>query len=256
MNGLVVDQICVCYGRLRVVDHVDLVVPPGGAVGLVGESGSGKSTFARAVSGLVPLESGQILLDGAEPSRRRRGPSAIQMIFQNPNASLDPRRTVGQSVEEALEPRLSSRAARQDAVTEHFAMVGLSDMLAARLPAELSGGQKQRVAIARAIAAEPKLLIADEITSALDLSVQAAILNLIAELRQRLGLTLLFISHNIAAVRYLCDTIAVMRSGCIVETAPSDRLVRNPGHDYTRALLDAVPTFAARNAPQCESQGG
>lgn len=239
---LALEQIRVCYGARRVVDTVDLAIPAGGAFGLVGESGSGKSTLARAVAGLVPLESGHILLDGAELRRTRLSP--VQMVFQNPAASLNPRRTAGQSIEEALEPRLASRADRSEAIGRYLALVGLSEAQGARRPAELSGGQKQRVAIARAVAAEPRLLIADEITSALDLSVQAAILNLMVSLRRQLGLTLLFISHNIAAVRYLCDTTAVMRNGRIVETAPSDQLVTAPAHDYTRALLDAVPRFA------------
>ena len=256
MSALVLEQVCISYGRRRVVDRVDLVVPAGAAVGLVGESGSGKSTLARAVTGLVPLESGRILLNGAAPTRRRRAPSPVQMVFQNPNASLDPRRTVNQSIEEALERRLADGHDRRIAIAEHLALVGLSDALGGRLPAELSGGQKQRVAIARALAAQPDLLVADEITSALDLSVQAAILNLIADLRARLGLTLLFISHNIAAVRYLCDTIAVMRGGRIVESAPADALVHHPRHDYTRTLLDAVPSFAARQPLDTEQQGG
>jgi peptide/nickel transport system ATP-binding protein len=243
MTLLALDQVSIRYGQRRVVDSVDMAIPAGGAFGLVGESGSGKSTLARAIAGLVPLDSGRILLDGADLRRAR--PSPVQMVFQNPAASLNPRRTAAQSVEEALEPRLSARSDRRDAIARYLALVGLSEAQGARRPAELSGGQKQRVAIARAVAAEPRLLIADEITSALDLSVQAAILNLMVSLRQQLGLTLLFISHNIAAVRYLCDTTAVMWGGRIVETAPSDQLVSAPTHDYTRTLLDAVPRFAS-----------
>ena len=244
MKGLAIERLSVRYGARTIVDAVDLAVPAGTAVGLVGESGSGKSTLARAVCGIVPIASGRVLLDGA-PLRVRRGVGPIQMIFQNPGASLNDRRSVGASIGEALERRVPDRRARSDAVASHLELVGLSPDLATRLPATLSGGQKQRVAIARALAAEPAVLVADEITSALDLSVQAAILNLVADLRVRLGLTILFISHNLAAVRYLCDTTAVMLGGRILETAPSEQLIRSPGHAYTRALVDSVPTIAA-----------
>jgi len=243
MKSLTIEKLSVRYGARTVVDGADLSVPAGAAVGLVGESGSGKSTLARAVCGLVPIASGRILLDG-EALRSGGGASPIQMIFQNPGASLNDRRSIGASIAEALERRVPGRRARMDAVAACLELVGLSPDLAARLPGTLSGGQKQRVAIARAIAADPAVLVADEITSALDLSVQAAILNLMADLRARLGLTILFISHNLAAVRYLCETTAVMFGGRILETAPSEDLIRSPGHAYTRTLIDAVPALA------------
>jgi peptide/nickel transport system ATP-binding protein len=247
MTGLAIADVSVRYGSRLVVEEVDLAVPAGSAVGLVGESGSGKSTLARAICGLVPIAAGQVLLDG-RPFIRGRGASPIQMIFQNPSASLNPRLSVGAAIGEALDPHVSGRSAREAAIASHLELVGLSPSLANRLPGTLSGGQKQRVAIARAVAARPQVLVADEITSALDLSVQAAILNLIADLRTRLRLTTLFISHNLAAVRYLCETAAVMRGGRIVEAGPSDALIRNPRHPYTRALVDAVPAIA----PPCE----
>ena len=242
MKGLKIENLSVCYGARPVLDGVDLEVPARGAVGLVGESGSGKSTLARAVCGLVPVATGRILLDG-RPLTTGRKASPIQMIFQNPGASLNARRSVGASIAEALESRLTGRRARADAVAHYLELVGLAPDLAGRRPATLSGGQKQRVAIARALAAEPAVLVADEITSALDLSVQGAILNLIAHLRARLGLTILFISHNLAAVRYLCDTTAVMLGGRILESGSSDDLIRSPRHAYTRALIEAVPAL-------------
>ncbi len=236
MSALHLDRISVRYGRVTVLDELSLSVPWAGALGIVGESGSGKSTAARAACGLVPLSGGQVLIDG-KPLRPRRGQaSPVQMIFQNPAASLDPRFTVAAAIAEAL-PR--GRPASE--VLRYLDLVGLEAVHATRRPAELSGGQRQRVAIARALAAEPKVLIGDEITSALDVSVQASILNLLRRLRQELGFTLLFISHNIAAVRYLCDDIAVMQGGRLVEAGPADRITRAPTQPYTRALLDAVP---------------
>ncbi|MFC3714274.1 ABC transporter ATP-binding protein [Sphingoaurantiacus capsulatus] len=236
MSALHLDRITVRYGRVTVLEDLSLSVPWAGALGIVGESGSGKSTAARAACGLVPLSGGQVLIDG-KPLRARRGiPSPVQMIFQNPAASLDPRLTVAAAIAEAL-PR--GRPANE--VLRYLDLVGLEAVHATRRPAELSGGQRQRVAIARALAAEPKVLIGDEITSALDVSVQAAILNLLRRLRQELGFTLLFISHNIAAVRYLCDDIAVMQGGRLVEAGPADQITRAPTQPYTRALLDAVP---------------
>lgn len=242
MKDLNVEQLSVDYSGRRVVHDVDLTLGTGEILGLVGESGSGKSTLARAISGLVPPSGGRILLGGVLPLRRRHTPNEIQMVFQNPAASLNPHRSVGQSIDEAIEHRIAGTRARRDAVLHYLDLVGLAPHLYDRRPGELSGGQKQRVAIARALAAEPVLLIADEITSALDLSVQASILNLVADLRQRLGLGVLFISHNLAAVRYLCDRTSVMFDGRIVEEGPSDALIRNPQADYTRTLVEAVPS--------------
>lgn len=247
MTALSVENLSIRYGPRAVVKGADLHVGSGEVLGLVGESGSGKSTLARAVCGLIPIASGEIRLDG-KLIERGRGRSPIQMVFQNPAASLNPKMSVAASISEALEWRFKDRRARKKAAGDYLELVGLSPELAARLPGALSGGQKQRVAIARAIAADPAVLVADEITSALDLSVQAAVLNLIADLRKQLSLTILFISHNLAAVRYLCDTTAVMFEGEILESGPTRDVIRTPDHAYTRALVDAVPAIVSPTA--------
>ena len=248
MTTLQVDNVSVRYGAgptaLLAVDRVSLAVPAGGVVGVVGESGSGKSTLARAIVGLAPLHGGRILWDGVvEPRRRlRRGPHRAQLVFQNPYASLDPRMSVGTTIGEAIASRERlGRKAQVAEVVQLLDLVGLPARYAAMLPRDLSGGQRQRVAIARALAARPDVLIADEITSALDVSVQGAILNLLSSLREQLSLGVLFISHNLSVVRYISDEVAVMYLGRVVETAPVDRVVRQPAHPYTRVLLEAVP---------------
>jgi peptide/nickel transport system ATP-binding protein len=167
----------------------------------------------------------------------------VQLIFQNPAGALNSRRSCGASVAEALKPRFGSRSTAAD-VRSWFELVGLDPAMMTRRPAQLSGGQKQRVAIARALAARPRVLVADEITSALDLSVQASILNLLRSLRDRFGFTLVFISHDLPVVRYVCDDIAVMCGGRIVESGPAEAITRAPAHPYTRALFDAVPRLA------------
>jgi peptide/nickel transport system ATP-binding protein len=221
-------------------------VPEGATVGLVGESGSGKSTLARALTGLVPLADGDVLVDG-EQVRKRLGGRAIdrrrrvQMIFQDPFASLNPRMTVGEAVAEAAAVRGARRTGRREEVNHYLELVHLDPELADRLPSRLSGGQRQRVAIARALAARPEVLIADEITSSLDVSVQSAVLNLMRELRGELGISMMFVSHNLATVRYVSDVLAVMYLGRIVEVGPTDAVVAQPQHPYTRALLAAVP---------------
>ncbi|WP_327267458.1 ATP-binding cassette domain-containing protein [Streptomyces sp. NBC_01218] len=233
------------------VDGVSLEIPSGTTLGLVGESGSGKSSLAGAIVGLVPVHAGRVLIDGREVrtrtvhDRRRLG-RQVQVVLQDPDTALDPRMTVRQTlVEAATVFRRLDRAARPGRVTELLRLVGLDPRLADRLPRQLSGGQRQRVALARSLCVEPGLLIADEITSALDVSVQASVLNTIRELRRQLGLSMLFIGHNLPAVCHVSDAVAVMRHGRIVEIAPTATILRAPNHPYTRTLLASVPSLRA-----------
>jgi peptide/nickel transport system ATP-binding protein len=229
---------------------VDLVVPSGQVVGLVGESGSGKSTLARAAVGLVAPAAGKILLDGKPVPRRGRRP--LQMVFQDPYASLDPRMTAGESIAEAIprSPAAASRDRRRDEAARLTELVGLPAGTVDKFPAELSGGQRQRVALARALAGRPDVIIADEITSALDVSTQGAVLNLVRDLQRELRLSMLFISHNLAVVRYVADYVAVMYQGRIVEHGPAEQVLIDPAHDYTRELLAAVPRPGTRLEPE------
>ncbi|MDQ0779905.1 peptide/nickel transport system ATP-binding protein [Streptomyces aurantiacus] len=239
MSTLVFDKVSVRYGAATVLDGVSLTVPDGQVVGLVGESGSGKSTLARAAVGLAPLAGGRILLDGAQlPRRGRRRP--LQMVFQDPYSSLDPRMTIGESITESIPDRLT-RTVRAAEITRLLELVHLDPACAGNLPGRLSGGQRQRVALARALAGRPEVVIADEITSALDVSVQGAVLNLVRETQRKLGLSMLFISHNLAVVRYVSDHVAVMHQGRIVEQGPVTEVLEHPAHAYTQRLLAAVP---------------
>ncbi|MGW4031801.1 ABC transporter ATP-binding protein [Streptomyces sp. NPDC004838] len=228
-----INDLTVRYGSRDVVEGLSLEIPPGSSVGLVGESGSGKSTVARAITGLVPYQG---TIEG--PDRNK-----VQMVFQDPYGSLNPRMTVGSSITEGLMSRVP-RPERPAEVERLLSLVSLPAEYARRYPRELSGGQRQRVAIARALGTRPELLIADEITSALDVSVQGSVLNLIRSLQAELGLSMLFISHNLAVVRYVCDRIAVMHRGRLVEEGPVEEVIAAPGQAYTRALLDAVPRLA------------
>ncbi|GHF54840.1 oligopeptide/dipeptide ABC transporter ATP-binding protein [Amycolatopsis bartoniae] len=241
MSTLTFEHVTVRYGGrhrgLTAVDGVDLTVPDGATVGLVGESGSGKSTLARAAVGLTPVTGGRVLLDGRP--LRRRGP--VRMVFQDPYSSLDPRMTIGASLAEAL-PRGTRH--RRDEVGGLLELVGLDPDRAAMLPAQLSGGQRQRVALARALAGRPQVVIADEITSALDVSIQGTVLNLVRDLQRRMRLSMLFISHDLAVVRYVSDLIAVMYLGRIVEYGPAGDVLRDPQHPYTRELLAAAEAVA------------
>ncbi|MCD4524519.1 ABC transporter ATP-binding protein [Nocardioides sp. cx-173] len=226
------------------VDGVSLTVPPGTVVGLVGESGSGKTTLARTAVGLAPLSGGSVLLDGADltAGHRRGRPRPVQMVFQDPYSSLDPRLTIGASITEAM-VGVRDRAARRAELRRLLELVHLDPDRSGQRPGALSGGQRQRVALARALAGGPQVVIADEITSALDVSVQGAILNLVRQLQRELGLSLLFISHNLAVVRYISDHVAVMRDGRLVESGPTLEVLGEPREAYTRSLLDAVPTL-------------
>jgi ABC-type microcin C transport system duplicated ATPase subunit YejF len=239
------------FGRPREFDAlagVSVEIAEGGALGIVGESGSGKSTLARAVLGLVRPASGRILWRG-EPldttDRRRMRPlrRQMQVVFQDPFGSLDPRMTAGASVAEAVTALEGSTdsATLQERVATTLHETGLDPSLASRYPHELSGGQCQRVAIARATIVRPSLLICDEAVSALDVSVQAQIVNLLRETCRRHGMALMFISHNLAVVRHLCDDIAVLEAGRLVERASREQLFASPREPYTRALLAAVP---------------
>jgi peptide/nickel transport system ATP-binding protein len=267
------EGVTVRYGTGRhahvAADRVDLVVPSGQVVGLVGESGSGKSTLARAAVGLVAPAAGKILLDGKPVPRRGRRP--LQMVFQDPYASLDPRMTVGESIAEAIPRRRVGRAgaggadagyvgpaegpevsrvSRRGEAARLTELVGLPPGSVDMFPAELSGGQRQRVALARALAGRPDVIIADEITSALDVSTQGAVLNLVRDLQRELRLSMLFISHNLAVVRYVADYVAVMYQGRIIEHGPAEQVLIEPAHDYTRDLLAAVPRPGTRLEPE------
>ena len=229
---------------LRAVDGVDLEIGPGEALALVGESGSGKSTLALALAGLRPADRGEIRFDGRvlPANRSRADRRRIQMVFQDPYSSLNPRLTVGGMLGELLRVHhVVPRSQVQAFSTELLTLVGLSESDLSAYPRQFSGGQRQRVAIARALALRPDVLVADEPVSALDVSVQATILNLLRDLRGELGLTLLLISHNLAVVRHLCDRVAVMYLGRIVEVAPTEQLFSAPRHPYTQGLLAAIP---------------
>ena len=230
------------------VDDVSFVVRQGSTVGLVGESGSGKSTTARCVAGLTGVDAGSIRLNGVEivgaPARRKRElRREMQMVFQDPFASLNPRMTVGELVGEGLlVHRIETDAKRRRArVVEILEKVGLEAGHLSRYPRSFSGGQRQRIAIARAIAVEPQLLICDEPVSSLDVSVQAQVLNLLRDLREDLGLSILFIAHDLAGVKYLCDQVVVMNQGRAVEQGSREQIFEAPQHPYTRSLLEAVP---------------
>jgi peptide/nickel transport system ATP-binding protein len=246
MSRLDFEDVTVRYGHHVVLDRVSLTVPANQIMGLVGESGSGKSTLARAAVGLAPLAGGRVLLDG-RPVRHRGRRRPIQMVFQDPFSSLDPRLSVGRSIAEMLPDRLG-RVPRRAEIARLLELVHLDPVRAADAPGRLSGGQRQRVAIARALAGRPDVVLADEITSALDVSVQGAILNLVREMQRESGLTVLFISHNLAVVRYVATHVAVMAGGRIVEQGPTDQLFSRPASDYTRELLASIPGQAGTAA--------
>lgn len=237
----------------QALDAVDLHVMPGEVIGLVGESGCGKSTLGRIVSGLLAPSSGQVLLDGTDRSTlsarqvhaaRRK----VQMIFQNPYASLNPRLRVDEIVgEAALIHGMTDKAGLDDYVSAQLLRAGLDPQLRDRYPHQFSGGQRQRIGIARALAVQPQMLVADEAVAALDVSIQAQILNLFSDLREQLGLTYLFISHDLGVVEHVSDRVLIMYLGRIVESAAVAGLFAQPNHPYTRALLADVPRLHVRN---------
>ena len=227
---------------LTAVRGVSLDLPEAGIYGLVGESGSGKSTLAHAVAGLVPAVGGRILFRGEDLAGLESRGRKVQLVFQDALGSLSPRRSVLRTLLEPLDHfDLVDRAGRVEKALETLETVGLDRALQDRYPNELSGGQRQRVALARALVAGPELVIADEPLSSLDVPAQARIIDLILELRDRLGVAFLFVSHDLSTVRRLADSVGVMYAGKLVEEAAADELFRNPSHPYTRALLAAVP---------------
>jgi ABC-type oligopeptide transport system ATPase subunit len=243
-RGLLLDR---TVDHVKAVDGVSFEIPEGQTLGLVGESGSGKSTTAYATLQLVRPTHGSVRFAGRELTTLRREELRrvrrdIQIVFQDPYASLNPRMTVGRIVGEPLQTHsVGSRRSRRAAVADLLELVGFDPSYTNRYPHEFSGGQRQRIGIARALALNPKLIVCDEPVSALDVSIQAQILNLLKDLQRDLGLTYLFIAHDLAVVRGMSDTIAVMHDGKIVEQGPADAVYTSPQSDYTRALLAAVP---------------
>jgi peptide/nickel transport system ATP-binding protein len=238
-----------------VVFDVDLDVSGGMCLGILGESGSGKTTLLRCIAGLHTPNAGELRLEGAvlarDPKRRTNAQRrSIQLVPQNPDGSLNPRHTVGQIVGRPLRQFYGMRGMSQhDRVIELLDQVRLRPSMVTRLPRELSGGEKQRVAIARGLASQPRLLLCDEITSALDVVVQAGILELLQDLQRQLGMTMIFVSHDLAVIRSISDSVAVMRHGRIRETQLADMLFAHPGDDYTRELIDAVPRLGELDYP-------
>jgi len=235
-------------GAVRAVDGVSFDVNRGETLGIVGETGCGKSTTARLIMRLHDATSGEVRFDGRDITRMKGAElkkvrPEMQMIFQDPYSSLNPRKTVGSIVSEpfAIHGLYPDKQARRRAVRELMDTVGLNTEHYNRYPHEFSGGQRQRIGVARALALKPKLLIADEPVSALDVSIQAQVLNLLRDMQRRFGLTVVLISHDLSVVRHMCDRVAVMYGGKIVELAPNEQLYSHPSHPYTRELLAAVP---------------
>ena len=246
-------------GRITAVDGVSLHLAEGEALGLVGESGCGKSTLARAIMQLVRPQRGSVRLEGADlgslaRKELRRLRHRIQMVFQDPRGSLDPRMTVATLIGEPLRVhRMGDRTSRDRVVADTMELVGLPAAVAERLPSELSGGQQQRVGIARAIVTKPAVLVCDEPVSALDVSIQAQIINVLDDLRRELQLAMIFIAHDLSVVRHLSDRVAVMYLGRIVETGTTSEVFTAPRHPYTQGLISAVPLADAHSAERLQT---
>jgi peptide/nickel transport system ATP-binding protein len=240
---------------LTAVDQVNLSLAAGQTLGLVGESGCGKSSIARAIVGLVPIHSGTLLLDGDDYTAQNRRDTRdfrrrVQMVFQDPYSSLNPRMCVEEMLTEVLpKARFNSGRDRRAEVQRILQLVGLSATALPRYPHQFSGGQRQRIAIARALAVGPEVVINDEVTSALDVSVQATILNLLKDLQRELGLSYIFISHDLATVQFMSDAVAVMYLGRVVETAHERALFDAPKHPYTAALMASIPQVGVARRP-------
>ena len=247
-TALSVRDLGVRYGSVVALHDVSFDLAHGRVLGLVGESGSGKSTTARAVVGLAPhtgrITIGDTDLSAVSSRAARQARRKVQLVFQDPRSSLDPRFTVAECVAEGLGAGRGRDMSRR--VAELLELVSLDPAVGRSRPAQLSGGQRQRVAIARALAAEPDVLVADEVTASLDVSVQAVVLNLLRRLQSELGLSMLFISHNLAVVRYMCDDVAVMFDGHVVEAGTVEEVISRPQHPYTQSLLAAVPEVGQR----------
>jgi len=251
---------------LHAVKAVSFTIPASGSLAIVGETGSGKTTVARIIVGLESATAGVVSVDGTAlsptpgPNERRQRARMMQMVFQNPVLSLDPHQEIGKAIHEVVAfHKLRVPDKCEERVHELMAAVGLDLKLAASRPHNLSGGQCQRAAIARALAAEPELLVLDEPVSALDVSTQAQILNLLADLKEALGISLLTISHDLALVRQLADDVVVMCQGEMVESGTVDDVLTNPQHDYTRRLVEAVPEIMSHSLPDAgpgDSGGG
>ncbi|MBT2541573.1 ABC transporter ATP-binding protein [Streptomyces sp. ISL-44] len=248
-KGLVVEGLHKRYGEHTAVDGVSFSLPAGGSLAIVGESGSGKTTTVRMLVSLERADGGTVRLDGRDRSARARGRAErltrareIQMVFQDPYLSLDPRVTVSGCLDEVLRLHTDlDAAARRVRVAGHLDQVGLGTREAAALPRDLSGGQRQRVAIARALAVEPRVLVLDEAVAALDVSIQAQVLELLREIRREAGVGFLFVTHDLAVVRHIADEVLVLKSGRVMESGPADRVLDAPEHPYTRLLLSSVP---------------
>ncbi|MFN8433741.1 MAG: ABC transporter ATP-binding protein [Anaerolineales bacterium] len=244
-KGMLIERV---VGAVRAVDNVSFTIERGETLGMVGESGCGKTTAGRTLLGLYPATSGKTIIDGhsvheARGSELMKVRRKAQMIFQDPYASLNPRWTVSSIISEPLRVHglLSNQKARDERVKELLDLVGLNARHINRFPHEFSGGQRQRIGIARALASDPLFIVCDEPISALDVSIQAQVVNLLEKLQDQLGLTYLFVAHDLSMVRHICDRVSVMYLGVMVELAERDELYENPQHPYTKALLSAVP---------------